>query len=114
MASAPEAKTKFRPGKFSWMRYTEPASLFDSEKDSSVVFLQPFEIDGIEATDQDIEYTVASTDRIDLLAYRFYGDPRLWWVIAYRNGMDLPAVQLYEGRKIIVPSPTMVRKDWAK
>lgn len=24
-------------------------------------------------------------DRIDLLAYRFYEDPSMWWVIAYAN-----------------------------
>jgi hypothetical protein len=30
-------------------------------------------------------YAVLEGDRVDLLAYRMYGDPQLWWLIANAN-----------------------------
>lgn len=36
-------------------------------------------------------YTWRAGDRMDLLAYRFYGDERLWWLIADANPEIVPA-----------------------
>ena len=40
-------------------------------------------------------YTWTQRDRIDLVAYKFYSDPNLWWVIMdynpeYPNPFDIP------------------------
>lgn len=40
----------------------------------------------------DFFYDVMPHDRIDLLAYRFYGDPSLWWIIADFNDLRFPLV----------------------
>jgi nucleoid-associated protein YgaU len=56
----------------------------------------------------DINYVVTNGDRIDLLAYRFYGDPVLWWVIAAANGMQLLPCDLNPQAVIRVPSPSWV------
>lgn len=32
-----------------------------------------------------LHYQVVFGDRFDLLAYRYYGDPTLWWLIADAN-----------------------------
>ena len=42
--------------------------------------------------EDDFFYTVKYGDRIDLLAYRFYGSPDLWWVIADYNDLRFPLV----------------------
>jgi len=47
---------------------------------------------------------VSINDRLDLLAQDFYGDSKLWWVIAMAN--DLPGDSLFPpvGFQIRVPS----------
>lgn len=47
---------------------------------------------------------VSVNDRLDLLAQDFYGDSKLWWVIAMAN--DLPGDSLFPpvGFQIRVPS----------
>lgn len=44
-------------------------------------------------------------DRLDNLAYQFYGDPTLWWIISVANP-DLPNDSLYTtlGFQLRVPS----------
>ena len=56
----------------------------------------------------DLQYMVQSADRIDRLAYRFYGDPILWWVIAAANDMEILPTDLYSGQILRIPSPGYV------
>lgn len=56
----------------------------------------------------DFYYFVRATDRMDLLATRFYGDPNLWWVIAVANDMDILPTNLQVGTTIRIPSPSYV------
>jgi hypothetical protein len=67
-----------------------------------------FEYPTIEAQQDDIRHQVQGTDRMDLLAYRYYKSPRLWWVIAVANGMDILPTELVEGAIITIPSPRYV------
>ncbi len=46
-------------------------------------------------------YTVVQGDSLDILAYRFYGDPRLYWMIANMN----PQVHFPDG----LPAGTVLR-----
>lgn len=39
-------------------------------------------------------HLVHQGDRLDLLAYRYYGDPTKWWVVADANRDLLPVEQL--------------------
>ncbi len=67
--------------------------------------------------DGDIVHTVDMTDRIDKLALQYYGNERLWWVIAARNNMDDPTLELkpeeYQDRErqIIIPSPGYIQQN---
>jgi len=54
--------------------------------------------------EDDIEYTVKGGDRIDLIAYRQYGDPSLWFVIAVANDLELLPVHLNVGDTIRIPA----------
>ena len=53
----------------------------------------------------DIYHTVKPEDarRIDLISYRYYRTPELWWVIAAANLIFFPAEELVEGLVIRVP-----------
>jgi hypothetical protein len=56
----------------------------------------------------DIQYTVNMNDRIDSLAYQFYKDPVLWWVIAEANDLEILPTDLQTGMVIRIPSPRYV------
>jgi len=45
----------------------------------------------------------------DLLAYTFYGDALLWWVICQYNNIIDPLTELIEGKLLILPDPSRVR-----
>lgn len=38
--------------------------------------------------EDDIYITTNNTDRLDMLAYRYYGNPRYWWIIAMVNNLS--------------------------
>lgn len=52
----------------------------------------------------DEEYIVKTNERYDLLAFNKLGSSELWWVIARRNNICLFPNDLYEKRKILIPS----------
>ncbi len=98
-------------GPFSPMKFMAEQLIFDKEKDSLVRFFGPFQMpnwDGVE--DSEIAHVVEGTsERLDKLADAYYGGrTELGWVIAARNEMDLPDVNLYQGRKIKIPHPEWV------
>lgn len=51
----------------------------------------------------DIFHVVQDGDRIDLLAYRYLGDPTLWWVICDYNDIFF-ALDLELGLVLRIPS----------
>ncbi len=56
----------------------------------------------------DIFYTITGSDRIDLLAFKFYGDPILWWIIAAANSMESIPTDFNVGAVIRIPSTRYV------
>jgi len=88
-------------------------------KTSRLSFSEPLSIDGIEFWDRvefptlidqpdDFFYDVQEPDTIEILAHRFYGDVRLWWVIAIANDMELPPFGMNAGTTIQIPSTRFV------
>jgi hypothetical protein len=51
----------------------------------------------------DIFHSVQEGDRIDLLAYRYLGDPTLWWIICDYNDIFYP-LDLELGAVLRIPS----------
>jgi hypothetical protein len=45
-----------------------------------------------------------SLDRLDKLAYIFYDDSTLWWIIASANGLGKGSLIVPEGTKLRIPS----------
>ncbi len=92
------------------------------KKFSRLRFSDLLTVDGVEFWDMfvppeipvqadDIPYTVTQTDRIDLLADTYYGDPILWFVIALANNMELVPTALVSGVQIRIPSPRFVTRE---
>ena len=57
----------------------------------------------IEPTDSDILIVTEEEDRLDLLAYQFYGDSQLWWVIATYNNLTDIDTNLEPGLQLRIP-----------
>jgi nucleoid-associated protein YgaU len=53
-------------------------------------------------------HTVVAGDRLDLLAYRYFGDPQRFWLIADANGAVNPEDLLEPGREILIPADRAV------
>jgi hypothetical protein len=56
----------------------------------------------------DIIHVVTGSDRIDLLADRYYQDAGLWWVIAWANDLDVLPTDLKLNAQIRIPSQNFV------
>lgn len=51
---------------------------------------------------QTIEYIVKPLDRLDIIANRFYNEPKYWWIIAIANNIGW-AMQVMPGTVLLVP-----------
>lgn len=61
--------------------------------------------------DDDQFYTITQGDRFDMLAHKYYGNTRLFWVIMhYNNISDAMTIEDYVGQQIRIPSKITVRK----
>lgn len=57
--------------------------------------------------DTDSYHVVAEGERLDLLSYRYYADPALWWVIADANDIKNP-LRIEVGKRLRIPSKSTV------
>ena len=51
----------------------------------------------------DIIITARSTDRLDLLAHRFYNDRTLWWIISLANKLPGDSLFIEPGIQLFIP-----------
>lgn len=58
----------------------------------------------IAARDDDILYISNDTDYLDSLAYKFYKDSSLWWVIALVNNIGTGRLSIEPGTQLRIPS----------
>lgn len=71
---------------------------------SGRVFWDLPEIPAFEPRDDDTVYQWDELDTIENVAFRFYQDTSLWWVIAKRNDLSDPTFALKKGDQIVIPS----------
>lgn len=57
----------------------------------------------IPPSDQDIFVATETGDRLDTLAYQFYKDSKLWWIIATANNIHDANIGLKEGTILRIP-----------
>jgi hypothetical protein len=58
----------------------------------------------IEPVDSDILIITEEDDRLDLLANQFFGDSKLWWVIATYNNLTDIDIKLEPGLQLRIPN----------
>lgn len=57
----------------------------------------------IAQSDEDIFVATETGDRFDTLAYQFYKDSTLWWIIACANNVHNASIGLREGTILRIP-----------
>ena len=55
-------------------------------------------------TNGDLHIISTEGDRLDNLAFQFYGNPSLWWYIAKAN--NLTALNVPAGKSLVIPAST--------
>ena len=66
-------------------RYSNIKVISNSEDNKGANFYATSNYPLIPASENDVYVLTEETDRLDLLANQFYGDPSLWWVISIAN-----------------------------
>lgn len=62
----------------------------------------------IAPANDDQRYVVDRNDRIDRMAFTFYGNTDLWWVIALRNDLFLLPNDMFQNQVLQIPSARRV------
>lgn len=52
--------------------------------------------------------TVSDADRLDVLAFRYYGSAALWWVIAKANNIINGSLHVPAGTQLIIPAKNKI------
>ncbi len=79
------------------MRYSKTKALVKKGKQQRGTPIYP----KIEENDADIYVISQYGDRLDTIAFDFYGDPHLWWVIAKANGLN--DLNIKQGSSLRIP-----------
>ena len=58
----------------------------------------------IEKSSDDIYIIGIQGDRLDNLAYKYYEDSRLWWIIARANNIGQGSLEVPIGKQIRIPT----------
>ena len=94
--------------------YRKDSFLKKAEKTADKLFLGVNTLPRFKFSVQDEQYTIPTSmaERPDLLADRFYGNSRLWWVFALRNPDELkdPIRDFKAGLEIYLPSEETVKQ----
>lgn len=89
---------------FRGSRYTETEADYDAEGNLAFKDRKLFKFNKGNCS----KYTFCQGDRLDLLAYKFYSDPRLWWVLLEVNTNYLREEDIHVGDTLLIPSPSEV------
>jgi hypothetical protein len=71
--------------------------------DGRTVYKSSF-ISNIPLSDDDIYVATETGDRLDTLAFQFYGDSSLWWIIASANNIHNAVFGFKDGTVLRIPS----------
>jgi hypothetical protein len=57
----------------------------------------------IKPTNDDIYIISTQSDRLDLLAAKYYGDPTYWWIISVANNLNDASLSIESGKQLRIP-----------
>mgnify|MGYP006138538129 CR=1 FL=1 len=84
-------------------RYTEIQTKIDYKKKKKVYKTMLFP--KIEKDIEDIYIRTLASDRMDSIAYSYYDDVTLWWVIAQANNIGKGTMFIEPGTILHIPNP---------
>jgi hypothetical protein len=76
------------------------------DKNTSITFYSSIIYPKIERSIDDIYIRARLGDRLDQLAYEYYNDVSLWWIIAEANGIGKGTLAVPTGKQIRIPMDT--------
>ena len=82
-------------------RYTYAKQL--KTKDTKRNYIETVIYPKVLPTDNDIYIIAENMDKLDTLAFKYYGDARYWWVIATANNINDATLYIEPGRQIRIP-----------
>ena len=83
------------------MRYqnNETIKTLDGKRVYRTTYYEP-----IPLRDDDIYVVTQTGDRLDAIAYQFYGDSRLWWIIAAANNIHDAPIGIEDSLILRIPA----------
>jgi hypothetical protein len=84
------------------MRYTYNRIL--KEKETQKQYFESTIYPKIKPTDNDIYIISTQSDRLDLLASKYYGNTSYWWIISVANNLNDASLSIEPGRQVRIPS----------
>lgn len=84
------------------MRYTYNRIL--KEKETQKQYFESTIYPKIKPTDNDIYIISTQSDRLDLLASKYYNNVSYWWVISVANNLNDASLSIEPGRQLRIPS----------
>jgi hypothetical protein len=83
------------------MRYQYSETL--TTKETKKKYLESTIYPKIKPTNDDIYIISTQSDRLDLLAAKYYGDPTYWWVISVANNLNDASLSIEVGKQLRIP-----------
>jgi hypothetical protein len=83
------------------MRYQYSETL--TTKETKKKYLESTIYPKIKPTNEDIYIIATQSDRLDLLAAKYYGDPTYWWVISVANNLNDASLAIESGKQLRIP-----------
>lgn len=74
------------------------------EKATQKQYLESTIYPKVKATDNDIYIISTQSDRLDLLAFKYYGNPTYWWIISVANNLNDASLSIEPGIQLRIPS----------
>lgn len=75
-------------------------------KDTKKYYLESTIYPRVPPRDSDLYIITDETDRLDLLAFKYYGDTRMWWIIATANNINDANLYVSPGTQLRIPANT--------
>lgn len=83
-------------------RYRTTKTVID--RDTNKAYMETTIYPKVSPSDTDIYIITDETDRLDLLADRYYGDSKMWWIIATANNINDATFFIEPGTQLRIPS----------
>lgn len=83
--------------------------------DTGKQVLSTLKLPNIEEQDSDVYVITTVTDRLDILAHKYYGNAKYWWVLAVVNNLGKGTLMVEPGIQIRIPAnPSIVIDELEK